>query len=99
MISFETYFLILFTDPHEADGVEGAFIVLVAGSPSALTNPDEPDGVAANAKVHAIRREAGWGPRNSKNKRPMRGYCRTKAANVISKLISASSGCRAMLMC
>jgi len=49
MISIETQFLILSTDPHEADGVEGAFVVVVASSPSALTNPDEPDGVAARA--------------------------------------------------
>jgi len=49
MISIETHFLILSTDPHEADGVEGAFVVVVASSPSALTNPDEPDGVAARA--------------------------------------------------
>ena len=47
MISIETHFLILSTDPHEVDGVEGTFVVLVASSPSALTNPDEPDGVAA----------------------------------------------------
>jgi len=49
MISIETHFLILSTDPHEADGVEGAFVVLVTSCPSGLTNPDEPDGVAANA--------------------------------------------------
>jgi len=39
----------LSTDPHEADGVEGVVVVLDASSPSRLTNPDEPDGVAAQA--------------------------------------------------
>ncbi|HQX50878.1 MAG TPA: hypothetical protein PLY87_28975 [Planctomycetaceae bacterium] len=61
MISFETDFLILFTNPDEPDGVEGAFVVFVASFPSGLTDPDEPDGVAANAKVHAIGHEAGGG--------------------------------------
>jgi|GEM_PF-3793550 len=41
----QPHFLILSTNPHEADGVENAFIVFVASSPSGLTNPDEPDGV------------------------------------------------------
>ena len=54
MISIETLVFILSTDPHEADGVEGAFVVLIASSPSVLTYPDEPDGVAAIAYVHAI---------------------------------------------
>jgi len=49
MISIETHFLILSTDPHEADGVEGAFAVVAASSPSGLTDPGGPDGVAANA--------------------------------------------------
>ena len=49
MISIETHFLILSTDPHEADGAEGAFAVVAASSPSGLTNPDEPDGVATQA--------------------------------------------------
>ncbi|HQZ67602.1 MAG TPA: hypothetical protein PLY87_21075, partial [Planctomycetaceae bacterium] len=44
----------LSTDPHEADGVEGAFVVFVASSPSGLTNPDEPDGVAAKPRCSSI---------------------------------------------
>jgi len=69
-VSVQPHLLILSTDPHEADGVEDAFVVFVASSPSGLTNPGEPDGVAWSDFVHAIRRGVRGARKRTSNSSP-----------------------------